>query len=71
MKEQIEQKCKAVGMKQYQINFMVSKFQKAIGWDVSKNDVKPSAPLSAATWDEIVDTVYHVLVSMLLSNDNL
>lgn len=49
-------------MPQYQINFIVSKFYKAVGWDVFKNDVKPSAPLSAATWDEIIDTVYHVLV---------
>ena len=64
MKEQIEKKCRSSGMPQYQINFIVSKFYKAIGWDVFKNDVKPSAPLSAATWDEIIDTVYHVLVSI-------
>ena len=33
---------------------IVSDFHASIGWNATANDLMPSAPLSAATWDEIV-----------------
>ena len=50
----VQQKCLSSGISSSQAAHIISKFHKEIGWDVRINDVVSSAPLSAATWDEIV-----------------
>ena len=54
MATHIQNKCTSTNLSQHQTNFIIAKFDKAIGWDASSNDVMPSAPLSAGSWDDIV-----------------
>lgn len=55
MTECIQQECLARDVSSNWTNRIVSNFHRSIGWDADRNDVVPSAPLSAATWSEIVD----------------
>ena len=41
---------------------LVQKFHAEIGWDAARDDVFPSAPVAAGTWDDIVRMVYDFLV---------
>ena len=41
---------------------IIEKFHARIGWDASANDVVPSAPLAAGTWEDQVTSVYQFLV---------
>ena len=54
MTNEVKRKCSATGIPSSQVDEIISKFYEAIGWCVVVKDVKPSAPLSAGTWDEIV-----------------
>jgi phosphoglycolate phosphatase len=51
----VQRKCIDTGISTTQAEHIVSKFHESIGWDAVANNVMPSAPLSAGTWDEIVD----------------
>jgi len=55
MTNAVMQKCASAGIPPSQVNDVVLNFHQAIGWDDTAQDVVPSAVLSAATWDEIVD----------------
>ena len=41
---------------------LIHLFYKEIGWDVARDDVVPSAPLAAGTWDDIVGLVHMFLM---------
>lgn len=41
---------------------LVHVFYTEIGWNAAANDVVPSAPVAAGTWDDIVSLVYEFLV---------
>jgi HAD superfamily hydrolase (TIGR01549 family) len=51
----VQRKCVDTGISTAHAEHIISKFHESIGWDVVDDDVVPSAPLSAGTWDEIVD----------------
>ena len=51
----VMRKCIDTGISATRAENIISKFHESIGWDVLLDDVLPSAPLSASTWDEIVD----------------
>jgi phosphoglycolate phosphatase-like HAD superfamily hydrolase len=51
----VMRKCIDTGISATRSEYIISKFHQSIGWDAVINDVLPSAPLSASTWDEIVD----------------
>ena len=42
-------------------NVVVQEFHNALGWDTVRNEVLPSAPLAAGTWQQQVDTTAKVL----------
>jgi phosphoglycolate phosphatase len=44
-------------------NWVVSNFHSVIGWSVEKNDVVPSAPLSASSWADILDITADCLLN--------
>eukprot|EP00121_Abeoforma_whisleri_P014238 Awhi_evm1s13129 len=46
--------------KQIDTSDIMSEYHEAIGWDVRKNDLKPSAPLAAGTWKETIDILVKV-----------
>jgi len=48
-------------------NWIVSNFYSVIGWSVEKNDVVPSAPLSASSWADILDITSDCLVNLGLN----
>lgn len=52
-----------MNLPQEKTNWMVSSFHSVIGWSVEKNDVVPSAPLSAGTWEEILDITCECLAN--------
>mmetsp|Transcript_36081 Transcript_36081/g.82359 ORF Transcript_36081/g.82359 Transcript_36081/m.82359 type:complete len:291 (+) Transcript_36081:241-1113(+) len=54
MTSKVGSKCSNAGISTSQTERIVSNFHKSIGWDAILDDVVPSAPLSAATWPEIV-----------------
>ena len=51
----VQRKCVDTGISTTQAEHIVSKFHESIGWNAVVSDVVPSAPLSAGTWDDIVD----------------
>jgi phosphoglycolate phosphatase len=55
MTSAVHQKCASVGISTIHTERIISTFHDAIGWDASINGLKPSAPLSAGTWNEIVE----------------
>jgi phosphoglycolate phosphatase-like HAD superfamily hydrolase len=44
------------------IENLIDKFHTEIGWDNTRDNVIPSAPVAAGTWDNIVGFVYNFLV---------
>ena len=67
MTSTIQQKCiTTTNISTIQTEHIISNFHKSIGWDITTNDVIPSAPLSAGTWDEII-----TLVATSLQNSGL
>ncbi len=44
--------------------FIISSFYSVIGWSVEKDDVVPSAPLSAGSWADILDLTAECLSSL-------
>ena len=65
MATHIQNKCTSTNLSQHQTNFIIAKFDKAIGWDASSNDVMPSAPLSAGSWDDIVMITYSAIIETI------
>jgi phosphoglycolate phosphatase len=55
MTNNIIKKCLNDGLSTTQTQLIVSQFHQAIGWDATIDNVLPSAPLSAGTWDGIVE----------------
>ena len=55
MTSAVRQKCVSTGVSTTHTEHIISVFHQAIGWDASVHGLKPSAPLSAGTWNEIVD----------------
>ena len=55
MTRNVHSKCLATNIPSSQAEQIISKFHQSIGWDSVVNDLMPSAPLSAGTWDEIVN----------------
>lgn len=55
MTSTVRHKCDAVGFSSTHTERIISIFHEAIGWDASVHGLKPSAPLSAGTWNEIVE----------------
>ena len=55
MTSAVRYKCTSLGIAIAHTEQIISSFHDAIGWDASVNGLKPSAPLSAGTWNEIVD----------------
>lgn len=41
---------------------LIKEFHEHIGWDVARNDVVPSAPVAAGTWEDILAVVYQFLL---------
>ena len=54
MTSKVSSECSIAGISTSQTERIVSDFHKSIGWDAILDNVVPSAPLSAATWPEIV-----------------
>jgi HAD superfamily hydrolase (TIGR01509 family) len=54
MTSEVKRKCIDNGISRVKTEHIISNFHQAIGWDAAIDDVVPSAPLSAATWSEIV-----------------
>lgn len=52
-----------MNLPQEKTSWIVSSFLSVIGWSVEKNDVVPSAPLSAGTWEEILDITCECLAN--------
>eukprot|EP00804_Cyclotella_cryptica_P006197 CCRYP_015275-RB/>CCRYP_015275-RB protein AED:0.10 eAED:0.10 QI:214/0.5/1/1/0/0.33/3/60/310 len=54
MTNNVRKKCVDDGRSPTQTQLIVSQFHQSIGWDANIDNVLPSAPLSAGTWDGIV-----------------
>ena len=46
----------------HQADKILADFYHRIGWDATKNDVVPSAPVAAGTWEDIVTLLYTFLL---------
>ena len=69
MTSTIQEKCNTTPtISNLQTEHIISNFHKSIGWDITTNDVIPSAPLSAGTWDEIITLVTTSLQTSGLSS---
>jgi phosphoglycolate phosphatase-like HAD superfamily hydrolase len=55
MTSAVQHKCSSSGISAIHAKKIVSNFHDSIGWDATVNGLKPSALLSAGTWNEIVD----------------
>ncbi|KAL7492410.1 hypothetical protein ACHAWT_001897 [Skeletonema menzelii] len=64
MTEKIIYKCLSVNLSREQTNFLISSFYSVIGWSVEKDDVVPSAPLSAGSWADILDITAECLSAL-------
>src|SRR6056300_305328 len=63
MTEKLIVYCISMNLPQEKTCWIVSSFHSVIGWSVEKNDVVPSAPLSAGTWEEILDITCECLAN--------
>ena len=64
MTEKIVYKSMSMYLSREQTNFLISSFYSVIGWSVEKDDVVPSAPLSAGSWADILDITAECLSAL-------
>lgn len=49
--------------KRKDIETMLADFYVTMGWNILKDDVLPSAPVAAGTWDDIISLMYQFLIT--------
>ncbi len=66
----VERKCTAYGLSSSDTERILSKFHLSVGWDSLIDDVVPSAPLSAGTWEGIIELSTEALIEAGLNVDS-